>query len=69
MKYMLACYRSGEQWRALESFQQLRCTMVEELGVDPSGAIPRLHTAILGRDPALEDNGFGTIWPPTAVAG
>lgn len=57
-KYMLALYRSGEQWRALKAFQRLRSTMIEELGMDPSLNMQRLHLAILRRDPAVEDPGF-----------
>jgi DNA-binding SARP family transcriptional activator len=57
-KYMLALYRSGEQWRALQAFQRLRSAMIQELGVDPSAATQRLHMAILRRHPAVEDPGF-----------
>lgn len=56
-KYMLALYRSGEQWRAFEASQRLRSTMVQELGVEPSSSTQRLHLAILRRDPAIEDTG------------
>jgi DNA-binding SARP family transcriptional activator len=52
-KYMLALYRSGQQWRALEIFQRLRATMTEELGVEPSANIKRLHQAMLCDDPAV----------------
>ena len=69
MKYMLALYRSGQQWRALEAFQQLRSTMLEELGVDPSANIQRLHLAILRRDPTVEDACFASAWAPAAFAG
>ncbi|MEV4319781.1 AfsR/SARP family transcriptional regulator [Actinocrispum sp. NPDC049592] len=53
-KYMLALYRSGEQWRALEVYQRLRATMNEELGVDPSAGLQRLHLAMLRGDPAVD---------------
>jgi DNA-binding SARP family transcriptional activator len=53
-KYMLALYRSGQQWRALGEYQRLRSTMREELGVDPSAALQRLHLAMLNGDPAME---------------
>jgi DNA-binding SARP family transcriptional activator len=54
MKYMLALYRSGQQWRALEVYQRLRSTMNEELGVDPSAAMQRLHLAMLSGDPTVD---------------
>jgi DNA-binding SARP family transcriptional activator len=54
MKYMLALYRSGQQWRALEVYQRLRSTMSEELGVDPSATMQRLHLAMLRGDPAMD---------------
>jgi len=52
-KYMLALYRSGQQWRALEVFQRLRSTMTEELGVEPSNNMQRLHMAMLRDDPGV----------------
>ncbi|MDT0476430.1 AfsR/SARP family transcriptional regulator [Streptomyces griseoviridis] len=51
---MLAAYRSGNAWRALQAFQQLRATLVEELGLEPSARLQRLHQSILVGDPALE---------------
>lgn len=57
-KYMLALYRSGEQWRALQVFQRLRSAIVQELGVEPSATMQRLHIAILRRHPAVEDVNF-----------
>lgn len=52
-QYMIAQYRSGRQWRALEIFRNLRNTMVDELGLEPSVWIQRLQRAILVADPAL----------------
>lgn len=70
MKYMLALYRSGQQWRSLEVFQQLRSIMVEELGMDLPANMQRLHVAILRRDPAVEDiSYFPPAWTPAAFAG
>jgi DNA-binding SARP family transcriptional activator len=69
-KYMLALYRSGQQWRALDVFQRLRSAMVEELGVDPSTNMQRLHMAILRRDPTIENTRSFTLdWAPAAFAG
>lgn len=54
-KYMLALYRSGEQWRALEAFHRLRTNLANELGVDPSIPMQRFYLAILRSDPAMEN--------------
>ncbi|MFJ8469285.1 AfsR/SARP family transcriptional regulator [Streptomyces swartbergensis] len=51
---MLALYRSGHPWRALEVFKELRTRLSEELGVEPSPRIQRLHRQILAGSPALE---------------
>ncbi|MGW2560890.1 AfsR/SARP family transcriptional regulator [Streptomyces sp. NPDC001514] len=51
---MLALYRSGHPWRALEAFQRLRGTLREELGVEPSPRIQQLHQRILSGAPELE---------------
>lgn len=52
-QFMIAQYRSGRQWRALEIFWNLRNTMVDELGLEPSVWIQRLQRAILNSDPVL----------------
>ncbi|GLZ55401.1 AfsR/SARP family transcriptional regulator [Actinomycetospora sp. NBRC 106378] len=51
---MLALYRSGRQWQALEVFGSLRATLVDELGVEPSARLQALQHRILDSDPALE---------------
>ena len=55
-QFMLALYRSGQQWRALEAFKRLRDTLMGELGVDPSARLQQLHRAILRSDPVLDDH-------------
>jgi|SRR5579875_929166 len=50
---MLALHRSGSTWRALQEFQQLRETLVDELGIEPSTRLQRLHRAILSDAPEL----------------
>ncbi|MBY8886390.1 AfsR/SARP family transcriptional regulator [Streptomyces sp. PTM05] len=51
---MAALYRSGRQWQALEVYQALRGRLVDELGLEPSPRLQRLHQAVLSGDPALE---------------
>ncbi|GAB2862564.1 hypothetical protein GCM10022221_73050 [Actinocorallia aurea] len=52
--FMTALYRSGQQWRALGVFRQLRSALAAELGVEPSARLQRLQHAILTADPSLE---------------
>ncbi|MEV6711587.1 AfsR/SARP family transcriptional regulator [Lentzea sp. NPDC051208] len=52
--YMLALYRAGRQVRALEVFRHLRRSVSDELGVEPSAQLRRLHEAILSADDRLE---------------
>jgi DNA-binding SARP family transcriptional activator len=49
---MIALYRAGHVARALDTFQQLRAILGDELGIDPSPWIRRLHQAILSGDPS-----------------
>jgi DNA-binding SARP family transcriptional activator len=53
---MTALHRSGSSWRALESYQRLRTTLVDELGLEPSPRLQRLHQAVLSADPELDLN-------------
>lgn len=48
---MLAHYRSGHTWRALETYQRLRGTLVRELGVEPSRRLRQLHQLVLQGSP------------------
>jgi DNA-binding SARP family transcriptional activator/tetratricopeptide (TPR) repeat protein len=50
---MLALYRADRRAEALEVFQALRRTLVEELGVEPSPSVQQLHHQILSADPEL----------------
>lgn len=51
---MLALYRSGRQAEALAAFQRARQLLADELGVDPSLELQRLHERMLRQDPDLE---------------
>ena len=53
-QYMVALYRSGRQTEALAVFWQLRQTLNQDLGVEPSKRLGRLQQAILSSDPVLD---------------
>jgi DNA-binding SARP family transcriptional activator len=54
---ILALYRAGHIDRALQEFRRLRKSLIDELGVEPSAKLQRLHQAVLSRDPALDTTG------------
>ena len=54
---MLAYYREGRQAEALRSFQRAREILADELGIDPSPELLRLHERVLQQDPALDLRG------------
>jgi DNA-binding SARP family transcriptional activator len=64
-RLMLALYRSGRQAEALDTYQDARRALVDELGIEPGRPLRELHQAILRQDPSLE---LASVHPPEAVA-
>ena len=54
---MLALYRSGRQAEALEAFQRARQILADELGIDPSLELRKVHERILAQSPELDAGG------------
>jgi predicted ATPase/DNA-binding SARP family transcriptional activator len=61
---MVALYHAGRQADALDVYWNTRRALVDELGIEPSVTLQRLHQAILRQDPSLEP----ALAPPQAAA-
>ena len=62
---MLALYRSGRQAEALQAYQDLRRTLVDELGIEPGPKLQRLNASILRQESTLER--VGSARPEDAI--
>jgi DNA-binding SARP family transcriptional activator len=51
---MLALYRSGRQAEALEAYRDARRTLTDELGIEPTPSLQRLHASILRQEADLD---------------
>ncbi len=58
---MLALYRSGRQAEALDSYQQARRMLAEDLGLEPGRTLQELERAILRQDAQLDPPGRASI--------
>ncbi|AUG78894.1 hypothetical protein CFP65_4139 [Kitasatospora sp. MMS16-BH015] len=63
---IVALYRAGRAPRALTVYQKLRDTLVDELGLEPSGPLQLLQRAILRGEPADD---YGMEGAAALVAG
>ncbi len=61
---LLALYRCGRQAEALRAYQQLRATLVDHLGIEPSPELRELEAQILRQDPALLSGPVGRAQGP-----
>ncbi|MET9515163.1 BTAD domain-containing putative transcriptional regulator [Streptomyces sp. NPDC002994] len=65
---MRALYRAGRQTEALDSYEDLRRRLSDELGLEPGGELMALQRAILRQDPALDAARSGGTNLPAPVA-
>lgn len=65
---MLALYRADQQADALATYQRLRRSLADDLGIDPSQTVRDLHVAILGQDRALDSAPPPSTMPSAATA-
>jgi WD40 repeat protein/DNA-binding SARP family transcriptional activator/energy-coupling factor transporter ATP-binding protein EcfA2 len=54
---MLTLYRAGRQADALDAYRRARSVLSDELGIDPSPELQKLHERILRQDPDLSPPG------------
>ncbi len=64
---MLALYRSGRQAEALAVYQDARRVLTDELGIEPSASLQKLHGAILRQEFGLDPG--GSVSQPEEVDG
>ena len=50
---ILALHRSNHRAQALQAYERIRSALVEQLGLDPSRELQRLHRAVLNSDESL----------------
>ena len=67
---MLSLYRLGRQAEALAAYQDLRRTLAEELGLEPTSSVQALERQILQQSPELDQPAAAakTTTPPATTA-
>jgi DNA-binding SARP family transcriptional activator len=65
---MLALYRCDRQADALQTYQDARRILVDELGIEPGKRLRELERAVLAQDPALSVPAADPAAPPAAAA-
>jgi DNA-binding SARP family transcriptional activator/tetratricopeptide (TPR) repeat protein len=53
-QFMLAMYRSGRRFEALDTYRRIRRRIVDDHGLEPGEHLQRIETAILRADPELD---------------
>ncbi len=66
---MVALYRCGRHAEALRVFADGRQVLAEELGIDPSSDLSRIHQQVLTMDPALAAPGGPALVAPSGDMG
>ncbi|WP_344883417.1 AfsR/SARP family transcriptional regulator [Nonomuraea antimicrobica] len=68
--HMTALYRTGRQAEALEVYRKTRAVLADELGIEPSSNLRRLHQAMLEGRPIMESAvaGSAPVEPPPPPA-
>ncbi|NUT09004.1 MAG: AfsR/SARP family transcriptional regulator [Nonomuraea sp.] len=62
---MTALHRSGRHAEALEAFRRLRQVLHDELGIEPSEELQRLHQQVLGGEALVDHDPDSEDPPPT----
>ncbi|MGI5267755.1 BTAD domain-containing putative transcriptional regulator [Nonomuraea sp. CA-218870] len=65
---LLALYRSGRQTEALKTYSAVRDLLADELGLEPSPVLRRVHEAILRGDERIDLPARSDGWPPAGGA-
>jgi YVTN family beta-propeller protein len=64
-----ALYRSGRQSDALAAYRELRNRLGEELGIEPSSPLQKLHQAVLTQAATLDWQGPSAVQPVRPTSG
>ncbi len=62
--YMISLYQAGQVRTALEEYQRIRGTLVDELGIEPTPRLRRLQQILLNGGRPLEDGVLASVRTP-----